>query len=437
MNKQAHLFPQSAVTTRPSTIDRVAGCLAPLTLYVDPTSQIILASSELTEAELAFPFSFVVMPFFLLYVFHQGFHRYFAKVPSTLLAIGLFTLYCLVLSTIVSITRDSDATLYAVQWLVSFFWLPYCLTIMGTPRFQTFIKWFSYGVLFSIFWYFTAAALEYVFYGGLGDDGRMSQNLILPGQYQIAVYVPTVTAISVSLVNAMVIGKLLPMRRATFLIMNGAAFMALLALAAREGVLVYLMTSGLFVMARSPNVRALSIIAAIAIGAAIVVNLNSIFESFAASDLRMLNKIATLQDEEARFSYRDVMIKDAMQIFWWDPTFGSRFLPPTNSHFGDAIHAPSAHNMYVDAFVWTGLFGGVLFCLIMLRFLASSIRMVLSNQGGDEQMAWKLSAIVFIVFLVVSNNTNVPMRQPVVSPLAALMMAICLHSDALRRAAKK
>lgn len=432
MDQALPIHRSAAASEKSRLIDALGGLFAPLCLFVEPGNLFFLTTADAYEVDrFAVPISLVLSPIFLLFIFHRRFHQYLTG-SAFLLLLGLFVTYCIVMGTLNAVLVDGDAILYAYQWVMPFIWLPYCLTIIGTPRFEKFAKWFTVGVIINLGWYASSGLVEYMFYGGLGDAGRMTQNLVLPGQYQIAVYVPTTIAISISMVNGLYFAKQFLLKGKWMLVLNFAAFIVLLALASREGLLTYLLATLLLYAVRSPYLRAALLFGGLIVGALVIVNLNAIFETFAASDLRMLNKIATLQDEHVRFGGRDLMIRESIKVFLWDPLFGSRFLPPNVSVFGDGVIAPSAHNMYVDAFVWCGLFGGLMFLAICARLLFGAINMIVTrNEAIPPYM--KFFGVVLIVFLLVSNNTNVPMRQPVIGPALALMMAAMLHHSMIRR----
>lgn len=434
---QALPIQRNAADTRPRYADRIAGFFIPLCLFVEPANFFMLTTAEFYEVDrFAVPISLILSPFFLLFVFNSRFHQYF-RGGLFLFLVVIFCLYCLVMGALNAVMRSPDAILFAYQWIIPFVWIPYFLTIMGTERFKTFMRWFLIGVIANIGWYGASTIIEFVAYGGLGDAGRLSQNRILPGQYQIAVYVPTAISFGMSLLNAMFFSKELNVSRKFMLIINGGALIVLLALASREGLLTYMLATILLFAARSPYLRAALFFGGFIAGAMLIINLNAIFEVFAASDFRMLNKIASLQNEGAQFGGRDIMIRESIKVFFWDPLFGSGFLPPNVSVFGDGILAPSAHNMYVDAFVWCGLFGGLAFLAISIRLLYGAVMMIVSRRLKEEHLYLSLFGVVLMVFMVVSNNLNVPMRQPIISPLIGLMIAAVIYHAMLRRKARR
>ena len=91
--------------------------------------------------------------------------------------------------------------------------------------------------------------------------------------------------------------------------------------------------------------------------------------------LRILNKVASLHAADNLFAARDEMIADVLQIVRSNIMFGTHFLSPQNFSYG-AVTAPSAHNIYVDAFLWTGLFGGILFLVFSVAFLFQALNVV-------------------------------------------------------------
>src|SRR5690606_30760532 len=114
-----------------------------------------------------------------------------------------FSVYALVMSAVSALTIDSIAILYGLQWAMTFAWLPYFSTLHEEGRLRTFLKGFVAGVLLNVGFYALSGVLEIALYGGLQDAGRLTQNLILVGQYQVATYVPTLVVYSFLVVVAL------------------------------------------------------------------------------------------------------------------------------------------------------------------------------------------------------------------------------------------
>jgi len=148
--------------------------------------------------------------------------------------------------------------------------------------------------------------------------------------------------------------------------------------------------------------------------------------------VRILAKVAALGEEGRALGSRDQMIGQYLSVIRDSPIFGSAMLPPETIYRTLGVTAPSAHNYYVDVFAWTGLVGGILIAMAVVYGLAASILAVLQSYRRplrEMRDRWVVagSASCLILFFVVSNNINVPLRQPLTGPLAALMMYLVMR----------
>lgn len=404
-----------------SKVDWALGFVMPLGIFLEAGSKIFLATSPLGEEQFAIPLSLLFLPVALALTAFRWEGAVAYSRPVAFLSTA-FVLYCVVMSAVANLTHDSTAILYGVQWILVFLWMPYFLTLTDVRRRSGFLNGFIIGTAFTIAYYLTSAAVEFVSYGALLDQGRMSQNLILPGQYQIAVYVPTTMAYSVSIVNALHLSgqKRLPLQ--ALLALNAGALLCLIGFAAREGILVYFLATVLLISFRDARRAALSLLATFVAAGIFVASINTLTDFALQSDVRALQKIASVP--ENRTAGRDIMIAEVVTVIEREPMYGTRFLPPNTEGFGLTINAPSAHNMYVDAFAWTGLVGGLLFLAFALVLFGSSTSAILSSfmAGSAGGIAPRYAGLLLIILLLVSNNINVPMRQPLIAPVIAFLI---------------
>lgn len=412
---------------RRSRADWIVGFIVPLGLFLEVGSPILLATSSIGEDGLFLPISLLVLPFALaLFVFRRSSG---AQVYSPLLvyAAATFTAYALVMSAVSAITVDSIAIVYGIQWTLTFAWLPYFSTLTCPSRFESFLRGFIIGVLFNVIFYGLSGILEIAMYGGLQDAGRLSQNLVLAGQYQVATYIPTLVAFCFLIVVVLSEARIVHIGRVLQLSIVTLSLLVITFLASRESLLVVVTFAVVYGVSKGGAARVLSLLSA---GAVVLVlfNLDALAYAFRQSDFRLFDKIANLANEGSALAGRDVMIADVFQIIEANPIFGSYFLPPNSGVNMLRVEAPSAHNMYIDVFAWTGLLGGLLFCLAILPILFSAIRYSTGFSGTGREGSFKRNiALLVIVFLIISNNINVPMRQPLISPLFAFLTFICLR----------
>lgn len=409
---------------RRSRVDWIIGFTIPLGLFVEAGSPILLATSSIGEDGLFLPVSLLTLPVALaLFLFRRSAGKVYP--PILVYAAATFTVYALVMSSVSALAVDSIAMIYGVQWALSFAWLPYFATLTQINRFQYFIKGFIIGVLCNAIFYGSSGFLEILIYGGLQDAGRLSQNLILPGQYQVATYLPTLVAYSFLIVVTLSEAQVVRIPRILQLAIIALSLVVITFLASRESLLIVVASAILYGLLKGGIARTLSLASAGAV-ALMMLNLEALAYAFRQSDFRLFDKIANLADEGSALAGRDVMIADVFRIIEANPIFGTYFLPPNSGVNMLRVEAPSAHNMYIDVFAWTGLLGGILFCLAILPILFSALRHTVEALGGDRKDVLKRNfALMTLVFLTISNNINVPMRQPLVSPLLAFMVFIC------------
>ncbi len=417
---------ESARLSRPQSgllFDKVVGVLTPLCVYIEPGSEILLTNRALAEDVLAFPLSIVLTPFLIGYLFKSEFSIAVKRSLTLSLLILPFIVLCLGLGMYGAATRYTESLLFAGAWILPFLWVPYFITIVNSERFATFCRYFVVGATINLLWYFIPAVLELLLYGSLQDGGRLTQNLIFPGQYQIAVYVPTVTALSAAFINALWISGRISISRIYIISFNILSLLTLFSLSSREGVLVYFATNILLLSTKSYKAIIAVSSALLIASVGIYAGSSNVLQDFEQSEFRIFQRIAKLQEEDARYGGRDEMIREALSVFSERPIFGSMLTPPNDLIFGLGLRAPSAHNMYIDTFVWTGALIGSIYLLIFIVLAANLVKAFLQR---DNDRLIKMISAISLVFLLVSNNVNVPMRQPVIAPLAGLLIAISI-----------
>lgn len=406
--------------------DQVIGFLTPLGIFLEAGSPIYLATSPLAQEDFSFPISIIALPFAIFISISRKQRRVNFNNPVAFFA-GFFSIYALATSAAYSVLYRPTAILYGIQWCTLFIWFFYFNSLESAQKFFAFVRAFCAGTIFTIFYYLIAGLIEYFTYGGLQDGGRMSQNLIFPGQYQIAVYLPTLVSYTLILLNIFTKTKIFNISKYFLAVINIAGAISLLFFAAREAILVVACYIFLTMIADRGPKRFLALLGA-GVLVLIILNASAVTAMLEGSQFRLVEKLATLDESDNYLGGRDTMVADVMDVIRINPLFGTYFLPPNSGIISSTINAPSAHNMYVDAFAWAGILGGLLYCTVCLLLLRLALRRIFNSFGALEgDYLGRHCAILLIVMLFVSNNLNVPMRQPVISPMLAMMIFICSY----------
>jgi len=407
-------------------LDGVIGFFIPLGVFIEVGSPILLATSPIGQENFAFPLSLLLVPVALLRALQRTDKT--RIYPQMLVFSALiFSVYCLVMSMASLVVIDPLAFVYGLQWAMVFIWLPYFSTLADQRKFHSFAKGFIYGTLVNLIYYLISGLYEIVFFGHLQDAGRMTQNLFLPGQYQIALSVPTIVAYSSIACMILINARIVDVPRYFILIILSLALPVLLFLAAREAVLVVLVFCIAWAFVRGGIVRIGALVAAFAF-LIVILNPAPALHLLEGSEFRLLDKIMKLEDEDGQLGGRDTMLGEVTHLLENSPVFGTYFTPPNSGIKLVAIDAPSAHNMYVDAFVWSGLLGGILFLLSALSIATLAAKRVWQSYTiAKHDYLGRYFGILMLVFLFVSNNLNVPMRQPLLAPLIGFLIFVCSY----------
>lgn len=418
-----------------SRADWIIGFIIPLGIFIEAGSPILLATSPIGQDGLFVPLSLILLPFALVLrvVRGGGGHQTYPTL-FTYAAIA-FSVYALVMSAVSALTIDSIAILYGLQWAMTFAWLPYFSTLHEEGRLRTFLKGFVAGVLLNVGFYALSGVLEIALYGGLQDAGRLTQNLILVGQYQVATYLPTLVVYSFLVVVALQQSQVLQIGKGTFILLAGLSLLVIVFLASRESVLVLVAFVILMGLLRGGAARISALFFLVLVVVA-VLNLDALASVLRASEFRLFDKVANLSAEGNALAGRDVMVEDVLQIIRANPVFGTYFLPPNSGINNLRVEAPSAHNMYVDVFAWSGFLGALVFCLGIVSVLSTAFRRIVDSYRRNGSDLGGSAAILLVILLLISNNINVPMRQPLISPIFALLVFLCCswRSSSVRQA---
>ncbi|EJB0369698.1 hypothetical protein P3485_11440 [Vibrio parahaemolyticus] len=411
-----------------SIIDKLIAFCIPLPIFVDPTSPILLAQSKLAEGAVAFPISLFLLPLSFMLLFMTKSQRNISKLSYIILIlISLFVIYFLFLG-VVSSFENKSALIYAIQWVIPFLWIPYFYNLVHSKNTSLFMRFFEKGAILSVLYIFLSSFLEILTYGALQDMGRVTQNLILKGQYQLYVYTPTIIAYSILMCNFIYASGVMKRNILFIVTFNLVAFLSLFSLGAREAIVVYILGIAFFLLSYRTKYILTYFSFVLMISLAITLNAEYIINHFNLEDFRLLNKFQNMTSEGQAFGARDVMILKYFEILTIDPMFAMRALPPELSFPELGVHAPSAHNYYVDVWAWGGGVSAILMYLYLSILFVLSICVIfkIMKRGGvsymeNDEVIIFASAYLIISFLLISNNINVPLRQPLTGAFFSLI----------------
>ncbi len=391
--------------------------LTPLCLFVDPTNEILLHNVVGFEDDrIAYPVSIVtiaLIPFLILYQQNKSAFR-----------LLLFILLPLSLSIFHAILNETmEPILVSFTWMSPFIWLAGFLSLNRAPHDSYIVKWFCLGAIASTLYIFIGGSLEILIYGALQDEGRMSTNLVLPGHYQLYVYMPTMTAFSVLVTLSALRGKIFSLFRFDFVIVLAIGTIALVFMAAREAIISYIFGL-LIIFVANTKLRLFVLAGGVPIlGVFILANIDKIASFAGTSEIKSLRKFSQFNEAGQVYGSRDLAVLDYFDVFRNFPIFGTGFRSPFKNYFGILTEFPSAHNYYVDTMAW----GGIALCVVIFPFiifvLFRSISYFLAclNKPGYFVYYRGIFACL-IITIIFSNNINVPFRAPLLAPLFGFLM---------------
>ena len=390
--------------------------LIPIPIFLSPTSPYLLASGDVWSESLSLPIIFFLTPILLIFNIIRPVKL---RGESVVLIAPLFVFFIWTIVLILySASHGFESMLYGFQWNLLFFWILYFFMKFGWGDIRRLSRLFFAGACVGSFYIFLSGLLEIVIFGSLLDDGRMTQNLIGKGQYQLLVYVPTLMALSALLVLAFYKTKLLDVSLLIICLYMVVTFSAIVFTGAREGLLVFLVGVSIHLFTLSRKFKVVIFFAFMAILTLFIAAGPALLEFAESLNLKIVEKIITLSDDklggrgEVFAVYSAYMLENSMT--------GFGLLPPENVYTDDGHSIKSsAHNYYVDSFVWTGAPGFFLIVIFTIVVLLLCFKRILVLKSADIrfQAAW----IVLMVMLI-SNNINVPLRQPIIVPIFCLLV---------------
>ncbi|MGR0306246.1 O-antigen ligase family protein [Acinetobacter beijerinckii] len=403
-------------------IEYLVGFFIPLCIFIDPTSSILLSNSSLTESNTAVPISLLVVPFVIISILRSSFLDKKILFFGSIL-IFFFVSWSLALAIQSSFNYSYISFLYAFQWVYPTIWFFYFLTLNTSKKIHNFAQGFFLGSFVSSAYIFLAGILEIILYGGLQDQGRVSQNLILPGHYQMYVYMPTIVAYSTLIIVLMQNIKLINLDRIKYSAFLFFSTTSIIFLGAREAILVLVL--GLICLYSTKSVKNFlrTFIFASFLGLITATFISLIKEWGESGKVRIITKIMNLGDDGKEFGGRDDMAEIYINIINQDVLFGTKMVPGqlVFPYLGE--FAPSAHNYYIDAWAWTGFFGFLIIVISLVSMLMYSVIVFFKNKN------YALFNLLFLLtlFVFVSLLINVPLRQPLTAPIIFIIFGLIVY----------
>jgi O-Antigen ligase len=400
-----------------SIIQKALLIVAPMCLFIDPASEILLHNVVGFEEErLAYPISIVMIvliPFLILKESNKTAYQFlfYAALPITL---SIFY---------AGIFGSIEPILVAFTWMAPFIWLAGFMSMDRAPHDKHIVRWLSIGCIISTSYLLLAGTLEIVIYGALQDAGRMTTNFVLPGHYQLYVYMPTMTAFSTIIILGAIKAKLISFFKFDFIVVMTLGAIALVFMAAREAILSYLFALVLIFLATTKIRLFLISVFLPLIAILIVSNIDSLANYAAASEIKSLRKFSQFNEAGQTLGARDLAIVDYYEVFIKFPVFGTGFRSPFKNYFGILTEFPSAHNYYVDVMAWGGLvLTFIIFPMMIYLLFKSNKVFLLSIDKKGYFYYYRAIGASLVIAILFSNNINVPFRAPLLAPLFGFLM---------------
>jgi hypothetical protein len=406
------------------TFDRVFGFLVPLPFFMQVQGRIGVYSGGFVSEGLSVPLAYLAAPLALISALRIFLRARPLPVTAT---IGTFISFIWILALgSKSSLQDPRAVLYMVQWAAPFTMLVYgAMLAYDDERRANFLKGFVPATIASIVYLIALGAIEFFFMSSF--RGRMTQNAVFPGMYQLYNYVPLGMVMCGMFVTGVVISrKTNKSNTIPFALMLVTLAVPLLT-AARGSVALYAVCAPLLGW-RMFGLRGALWVLALPLGIMVL---------FASDSFLLLAKLSALQEHSeygGTFGNRDEMGALYWQVYLEDPILGTQFLPPILAFPRLGIDVKSAHNYYLDSLAWGGpvaLSGIMMLLWSVITTSFQLIRRFLLTPGAviTAPAALALSALPIAVgIMVVNSNLRIPLREPYTGVIGFLLIGVLLAS---------
>jgi hypothetical protein len=406
------------------TFDRVFGFLVPLPLFIQVQNGIGVYSGGFVSEGLSVPIAYLVAPLALISALRIFLRARPLPVTAT---IGAFITFVWILALgSKSSLQDPRAVLYMVQWAAPFTMLVYgAMLAYDDERRANFIKGFLPATIASIVYLIAIGTYEFLFMSTF--QGRMTQNAIFPGMYQLYNYVPLGMVMCGMFATGVVITRKTTASNVFPLVLMLITLGVPLLTAARGSVALYAVCAPLLGW-RMFGLRGALWVLALPL---------AILVLFASDSFLLLEKLSALQEQTeygGTFGNRDEMGALYWQVYMEDPILGTQFLPPILAFPHLGIDVKSAHNYYLDSLAWGGpiALSGIL--MLLWSVLVTSfqlIRRFLLSEGAvmTRPAALALSALpTALGIMLVNSNLRIPLREPYTGVIGFMLIGILLAS---------
>ncbi|WP_162558846.1 O-antigen ligase [Sphingorhabdus sp. EL138] len=391
--------------------------LAPTSIFIDPTNPTLIYNIVgFEDTTLGIPLTLISILITLPTIIQN-----MTKNSFRFLAIVMAIIFISFFNAIFNGVTEPLAM--GVVWSLPFLWLSYYFAIELNPISPKVLRPIAFGTIANGLYLFAAGVGEFLIYGSLQQDGRISSNLVLPGHYQMYVYIPTMICFSFILLISITRSRIINFIRFETLIFIGIGFSCLAFMASREAILAFLLS---LVMIFVINSRARLLVLCISFPAVIILflsNLTYLTDQAAGSTYTSISKFSQFTESGQSYGGRDLAVTQYYEFFANQPLFGTGMRSPLNNYLGLYTDFPSAHNYYVDTLAWGGLalFIPIAYVVILFLYRACAGYIMVLGKGGEYILVRAFFTIT-IVCLLFSNNINVPLRQPLLASFIALVL---------------
>ncbi len=402
--------------------DTLFGVLLPIPIFLQVQGKIGLYSEGFESTGLSLPIGFFLLPFAVaIGALHWARQR-------TLQPAHLFTLISLILwwclLALYTSMKDSAAVLYAVQWSAPPLAILYAGSLMqDEQRLARFIRCFYVGTLGAMVYLIGLASYEFLFMDSF--SGRMTQNAVLPGTYQLYNYVPeglVASGIFCAFFAANRGSKVFGMP----MVFLGLSFLVPMATGARGPLLVTLLCTAFFVYRYFSFAFFLT---CFVVGPCV---LFALLHLLPGDQFLLVDKFLSIgsSDEFGGLAgNRDVMASLYWHVFEQEPFIGTGMLPPDLAFPELDINVKSAHNYYLDSLAWGGplaLLGVILLPIFGLCELFLNQVMPPHGEKTIRHIVFASAAPPALATLFVSSLLRVPLREPYSGPIGYLFLGFIL-----------
>ncbi|MDA0667371.1 MAG: O-antigen ligase family protein [Planctomycetota bacterium] len=408
------------------------GLLLPLPLFVQMNGPFgFYAEPEGLPVGIGVPIGFLLAAAFLLPDLPK-LRRRLALGLVAKIALLIFGLWTLLLG-FLGAQENKQALLYAGQWLAPLAAAVYVgVAAFEEERLSSLLAGLKRGTTFSLCFLVLLFLWELLFLGSF--SGRITQNVSLPGMYQLYNYVPVSLTLSALFCAGLEASSAKTVRTGkVWFFLFGAAMIPLIT-GARDPALIFMLVAPLPAWWAC---RVRGLLALIA-GSGISVCL---FLILADGNLLLLHKL-----HGTFSSYGETTLSgmfgpraEVMESYWGlaqeHPWTGLRLLPPTIADPESGVVAKSAHNTYLDILAGGGPIALLSFLTLLLSALWATPKLVLrslcnqasvSAEKNTLQVAAQSAAAPVVGLLLISCNLRTPLREPISAWIGFLLIGFLL-----------